>query len=174
MIKFIKALGLSILMIGGVAHATPITQSSTTISTWQFTWGEDVFTSGLGWLWDMNGNIQTPLQVKFNGLNPLDPYGSVANWISPHIYEGGYTFSSINLLEIVGEIAYTDIGKGEAYYLPDSNGNLVVAGFTFQGVFLEMTPVTSVPEPASVLLLMTGLLGLGFAGRKNLISSKQY
>lgn len=172
MMKLIQALVLSIMMIGGVANATPIIQSnSTTISNWQFSWGEDVFSSGLGWIWDMDGNIQTPLQVKFNGLNPLDPYGSVASWITPHIYDGGYTFTGIDLLEIVGEIAYTNIGKGEAYYLPDSNGNQVVAGFTFQGVTLDLTPVSSVPEPTSLFLLTAGLLGLVLVGkRKNLIS----
>lgn len=175
--KFFSSIVLLLALMMHVASATPITHqgaNTTTISNWQLSWGDDIYTSGLAWVWDMGGDIQTPFQVKL--LFPIDTNSTfpLANWITPHLYEGGYTFAGIDLLDIVGDTAYTNIGKGEAIYLPDQYGDLQVIGYTFQGVGLELTPVSSVPEPGSFLLLAIGLCAFSLAGkRRNILISRQ-
>ena len=67
MLNFLGRMALLFVLMINVAWATPITHqgnNTTTISNWQLSWGDDIYTSGLAWVWDMGGDIQTPFQVK--------------------------------------------------------------------------------------------------------------
>jgi hypothetical protein len=69
-------------------------------------------------------------------------------------------------MDFTGLIANNIIGNSEVlniYYDPPLNGYLNDATYTFASGSGKLIPT---PLPASVLLLGSGLLGLGFLGRR--------
>lgn len=86
--------------------------------------------------------------------NPLtDPNALYSGWqlytISGLLATGDHTYFQINGCQTLGEIAFDDVYVGTSTGGPNS-------------------PLTAVPEPASLMLLGSGLLGLGGVVRRKL------
>lgn len=165
--KLCMAAIMAVLMFwGSVAQATPIT-----ISNWQFTWGNNQYEDGIGWIWDMDSVLE-PFQVRFNKTSLIDPLGPIDNWITPLSYaEGSYVFEPIHLGYVLGDVYKTSVGNGEWFSGGDNPFN---DGVTFLEAYVEITQVSSaVPEPSPFTLLAAGLVAIGLTGKRRKMS-RQY
>ena len=179
---FAMIFGLSMLLFVDIAEAAPITLIDTTIFT---EIGEDYNSHGWGDInrldgfsdyvsWTHHYEFTPPAEEVIDGSLTLwlrddsehDPFEFAFGWAE----DGTWGFGEVD----TGGYSY-DIN---ASYLEDGSFSVVLASlwgdFYIDQSILEITYNASdvsapVPEPATMLLLGFGLIGLSFVSKKNLI-----
>lgn len=127
----------------------------------QLSFGGNPSEAGYGIISDIDDTMTPAITVSFLGIG--DGSHMETGWITSN--DPSWYFDPIDFYGLTNNIFYTSIGKLEIFL---DSSNEQIGGAHGVGVDFRISPIGTVPEPATGLMLLLGLGLIGWRRKKKL------